>query len=49
MLKSKIIVVKIGGSTLGQHDTTMEDLVKLQKKRVPLVVIQGAVMLSPTG
>jgi len=41
MLKSKIIVVKIGGSTLGQHDTTMEDLVKLQKKRVPVVVIHG--------
>jgi acetylglutamate kinase len=41
MFKSKIVVVKIGGSTLGQHDTTMEDLVKLQKKRVPLVVIHG--------
>ncbi|MBN1376205.1 MAG: acetylglutamate kinase [Dehalococcoidia bacterium] len=41
MLKSKIIVVKIGGSTLGQHDTTMEDLVKLQKKRVPVVVVHG--------
>lgn len=41
MLKSKIIVVKIGGSTLGQHDTTMEDLVKLQKRRVPVVVVHG--------
>ncbi len=40
-MKSKIIVVKIGGSTLGQHDTTLEDLVKLQKKRVPIVVIHG--------
>ncbi|MGD0857528.1 MAG: acetylglutamate kinase [Dehalococcoidia bacterium] len=40
-MKSKIIVVKIGGSTLGQHDTTLEDLVKLQKKRVPVVVIHG--------
>lgn len=41
MFKSKIIVVKIGGSTLGQHDTTMEDLVTLQKKRVPVVVVHG--------
>ena len=41
MFKSKIIVVKIGGSTLGQHDTTLEDLVKLQKKRVPIVVVHG--------
>lgn len=41
MLKSKIIVVKIGGSTLGQHDTTMQDLVQLQKKRVPVVVVHG--------
>jgi len=35
------IVVKIGGSTLGNHDTTLEDLVKLQKQGVPLVVIHG--------
>ncbi len=41
MLRSKIIVVKIGGSTLGQHDTTLEDLVTLQKKKVPVVVIHG--------
>ena len=41
MLGSKIIVVKIGGSTLGQHDTTLEDLVTLQKKRVPVVVVHG--------
>jgi acetylglutamate kinase len=41
MFKSKIIVVKIGGSTLGQHDTTLDDLVKLQKKRVPVVVVHG--------
>ena len=26
------IVVKIGGSTLGNHDTTLEDLVELQKQ-----------------
>lgn len=41
MFKSKIIVVKIGGSTLGQHDTTLDDLVTLQKKKVPVVVIHG--------
>lgn len=41
MFKTKIIVVKIGGSTLGQHDTTIEDLVTLQKKRVPVVVVHG--------
>ncbi|MDD5397495.1 MAG: acetylglutamate kinase [Dehalococcoidia bacterium] len=41
MFRSKIIVVKIGGSTLGQNDTTLEDLVTLQKKRVPVVVVHG--------
>ena len=41
MFRSKIIVVKIGGSTLGQNDTTIEDLVTLQKKRVPMVVVHG--------
>jgi len=37
----KPIVVKIGGSTLGSHDTTLEDLVELQKKRVSVVVVHG--------
>jgi acetylglutamate kinase len=41
MFKAKIIVVKIGGSTLGQHDTTIDDLITLQKKRVPVVVVHG--------
>ena len=36
-----LLVVKIGGSTLGQHDTTMSDLVALQKRGVPVVVIHG--------
>jgi acetylglutamate kinase len=36
-----IIVVKIGGSTLGQHDTTLEDLVELQKRSIAVVVIHG--------
>jgi acetylglutamate kinase len=38
---NNIIVVKIGGSTLGQHDTTLEDLVLLQKKGVDIVVVHG--------
>jgi acetylglutamate kinase len=38
---NNIIVVKIGGSTLGQHDTTLEDLVVLQKRGVKVVVVHG--------
>jgi acetylglutamate kinase len=38
---NKTIVVKIGGSTLGQHDTTIEDIVELQKRGIPLVVVHG--------
>jgi acetylglutamate kinase len=38
---NKIIVIKIGGSTLGQHDTTMLDLAELQKRGTPVVVIHG--------
>jgi acetylglutamate kinase len=35
------IVIKIGGSTLGSHDTTIEDLVTLQKLGKCLVVVHG--------
>ena len=35
------IVVKIGGSTLGAHDTTLEDLVALQRQGVNTVVVHG--------
>jgi acetylglutamate kinase len=35
------IVIKLGGSTLGSHDTTLADLVALQQKGVPTVVIHG--------
>ena len=35
------IVVKIGGSTLGSHDTTLEDLVSLQQDGVKLIVVHG--------
>ena len=37
----KPTVVKLGGSTLGSHDTTLEDLITLQKKRIPVVVVHG--------
>ena len=37
----KPVVIKIGGSTLGSHDTTLEDLVSLQKRGVPTVVVHG--------
>jgi acetylglutamate kinase len=36
-----LIVIKIGGSTLGKHDTTLEDLVTLQKRGKGVVVIHG--------
>ena len=35
------IVVKIGGSTLGSHDTSLKDLVTLQNEGVELVVVHG--------
>lgn len=35
------VVVKIGGSTLGSHDTSLKDLVTLQRQGVPLVVVHG--------
>ncbi len=38
---NKVIVVKLGGSTLGNHDTTIEDLVYLQKQGKSLVVVHG--------
>jgi acetylglutamate kinase len=40
-MKNNLIVIKIGGSTLGQHDTTLQDLVDLQKRGIPVVVIHG--------
>jgi acetylglutamate kinase len=46
-LPRETIVVKIGGSTLGKHDTTLEDLVELQRQgNSPLVVHGGAQMSS---
>lgn len=40
-MKNKVNVVKIGGSTLGKHDTTLQDIVELQKRGYPLVVVHG--------
>ena len=34
-------VIKIGGSTLGEHDTTVEDLAALQKNGINPVVVHG--------
>src|SRR6476620_671449 len=35
------IVVKIGGSTLGQNDTAMEDIAALAAGGTPMVVVHG--------
>lgn len=35
------IVVKIGGSTLGSHDTSLKDLVTLQQQGLNVVVVHG--------
>ena len=40
-IQGDIVVVKIGGSTLGSHDTTLQDLVALQRDGVRLVVVHG--------
>jgi acetylglutamate kinase len=37
----KPIVIKIGGATFGKHDPILEDIVTLQKRGVPLVVVHG--------
>ncbi|HJX61057.1 MAG TPA: acetylglutamate kinase [Dehalococcoidia bacterium] len=47
MSESPILVVKIGGSTLGSHDTTLEDLVALRGQGWrPLVVHGGGAAIS---
>ena len=40
-MQQRVIVIKIGGSTLGKHDTTLEDLVSLQNQGVPVVLVHG--------
>ena len=36
-----ILVAKIGGSTLGSHDTTLDDLAELQRRGLQCVVVHG--------
>jgi acetylglutamate kinase len=44
---SDILVAKIGGSTLGSHDTTLMDIVALHRRGVrPVVVHGGGAMIS---
>jgi len=38
---NKVIVVKIGGATLGNHDTAIEDIVTLQQQGKQLLVVHG--------
>jgi len=45
-MQKRPIVVKIGGSTLGSHDTTLEDLVQLQKQGKSLVVVHGGAKVT---
>lgn len=39
--QGEVTVVKIGGSTLGAHDTTIADLAVLHRQGRPLVVVHG--------
>lgn len=41
MQSARPVVVKIGGSTLGAHDTTLRDLVALQERGILAVVVHG--------
>jgi acetylglutamate kinase len=45
-VQKRVIVVKIGGSTLGTHDTTLEDLVELQQQGECLVVVHGGAKVT---
>ena len=38
---AEIIVAKIGGSTLGSYDTTLADVVELQRRGLRPVVVHG--------
>ena len=38
---AEVIVIKIGGATLGSNDTTVEDIVALQQQGKRLVVVHG--------
>jgi acetylglutamate kinase len=45
-MQKGIVIVKIGGSTLGNHDTTLEDLAELQKQGKSLVVVHGGAKVT---
>ena len=38
---SRVAVVKIGGATLGSHDAALADIVELQRRGIPLVIVHG--------
>jgi acetylglutamate kinase len=38
---AKPIVIKIGGATLGNHDTAIEDIITLQQQGRPIIVVHG--------
>ena len=40
-LSNKIIVVKIGGSTLGEGDSTVPDIISIKKSDFKPVVVHG--------
>ena len=40
-LSGGTIVIKLGGSTLGSHDTTVEDIVNIQGEGISPVVVHG--------
>ena len=47
IISERIVVVKLGGSTLGNHDTTIQDIVKLQSEGFyPIVVHGGGKIIS---
>ena len=41
IISERIVVVKLGGSTLGNHDTTIQDIVKLQSEGFYTIVVHG--------
>lgn len=38
---NRVIVIKLGGATLGSHDTTIGDAVRLQEQGRPLIIVHG--------
>src|SRR5207245_10752405 len=45
--QGKIVVAKVGGSTLGSHDTALADVVELQRRELrPILVHGGGALVS---